>query len=152
MQIKSTLLVFTLSIAATGTLYGDWIFKWTDEDGTVHFSDLPTGAAGEERLEITSRPTDQARVRAEVQAQDDAQIQRAQEAANAPLGPTPEQLRAEALERKEKCSMYRERQTRFSENRRIYRMDENGERVYYDEEEMQAARDNVRDLVAKYCS
>lgn len=152
MQIKPKLLVFTLSIAATGTLYGNSIFKWTDEDGNVHYSDLPTGAAGEERLEITSRPTDRARVQAEMQAQVDAQVLKAQEAATAPQGPTPEQLHAETLERKEKCNMYRDRQTRFLENRRIYRMDENGERVYYDEEEMQAARDNVRDMVAKYCS
>ncbi len=105
MQIKSTLLVFTLSIAATGSLYGSSIFKWTDVDGTVHFSDLPTGAAGEERLEITSRPTDRDRVQAEAQAQVDAQVQRAQEAANAPQGPTSEQLRAEALKREEKCLM-----------------------------------------------
>jgi len=31
-------------------------------------------------------------------------------------------------------------------------MDENGERVYYDEEEMAAARANVADMVAKYCN
>jgi hypothetical protein len=30
-------------------------------------------------------------------------------------------------------------------------MDESGERVYYNDEEMQAARDGVDDLVKEYC-
>jgi hypothetical protein len=152
MQIKSILLVFALSIVATGTLYGNPIYKWSDEDGNVHYGDLPTGAAGEERLDIPSRPTDPARIQADARARADAQTQSAEEAANAPQGPSPDELRAVALEREEKCNMYRERQTQFLQNRRIYRMDENGERVYYDEEEMQAARDNMQDQVAEYCS
>jgi hypothetical protein len=99
--------------------------KWTDEEGNVYFVDRPTGAASEERLDIRSRPTDP--------------------------GQTPEDLRANAAELEERCNKYRERQIQFTQNRRIYRMDENGERVYYDEEEMQAARDNVDNLIEKYC-
>ena len=95
---------------------------------------------------------DESIVQAEAQARVDAQTLRAEEEANALQGPTPEELRAEARSRQEKCNKYRARQTRFTENRRIYRMDENGERVYYDEEEMQAARAGVDDLVEEYCS
>ena len=151
MQIKSILLVFALSIVATGTLYGSPIYKWTDEAGNIHYGDLPTGAAGEERLDIPSRQTDPARIQAEVQARADERAQSAKKAANAPQGPSPEELRAFALEQEEKCNMYREHQTQLSQNRRIYRMDENGERVYYDEEEMQTARDDVQNQVAEYC-
>ena len=152
MQIKITVIAFALTIAATSTLLASEIYRWTDEDGIVHFSDLPTGAAGEEHVAIYSRPTDPARIQAEAQARVDAQTLRAEEEANALQGPTPEELRAEARSRQEKCNKYRARQTRFTENRRIYRMDENGERVYYDEEEMQAARAGVDDLVEEYCS
>jgi len=152
MSIKSTLLVLVLSLAATGTGYGSWIFKWTDEQGNVHYGDRPTGAADEQRLDIQSRPTNAARIQRETQALADLRAELAEEEANAPQGPSPEELRAFALEREEKCNMYQERQTEFLENRRIYRMDENGERVYYDEEEMQAARDSVREQVAAYCS
>jgi hypothetical protein len=151
MQIKITVIAFALTIAATSTLLASEIYRWTDEDGILHFSDLPTGAAGEEHLAIRSRPTDPARVQAEAQARVDAQALGAEEEANAPQGPTPDELRAEARSRQENCNKYRARQTRFTENRRIYRMDENGERVYYDEEEMQAARVGVDDLVEEYC-
>ena len=152
MQIKITVFAFALSIAATGTLFASEIYKWTDEEGNVHYSDLPTGAAGEEHLAIRSRPTDPARVQAEMQARVNDRTQIAEEEANAPQGSTPEELRTEAREREKTCNKYRDRQTEFTENRRIYKLDENGERVYYDEEEMGAARARVDDLVVKYCN
>ena len=150
MQVK-TIAVFSiaLSITATSTLFASDIFKWTDDDGNVHFSDRPT--VGAERLAIPSRPTDPARIQAESQARVDSQTLRAEDEANAPQGPTPEELRAEARERADSCNKYRERQTQFTQNRRIYRLDENGERVYYDEDEMASARSGVDDLVNEYC-
>jgi len=151
MQVKITVFAFVLSIVATGTLLASEIYKWTDDEGNVHFVDRPTGAAGEEHLTIRSRPTDPARARAETQAVIDARTLRAEEKANAPPGPTPEELRAEARVREEKCNKYRDDQTRYTRSRRIYRMDENGERVYFDEEEMRTARAGVDDLVKKYC-
>ena len=151
MQIKTTVFACALSIAATGTLLASEIYKWTDEEGIVHFGDLPTGAAGEEHLAIRSRPTDPARVQAEAQTLVDARTLSAEEETTAPQGPTPEELRAETREREEKCNKYRDRQTNFTRSRRIYRMDENGERVYYDEQEMQVARTELDDLVEEYC-
>ena len=139
-----------LSIASIGTLSASEIYKWTDEEGNVYFVDRPTGAAGEEHIAIRSRPTDPARVQAAVQAQADAQTLRAEDA-NAPQGPTTEELLAEAREREERCNKYTDRQLQFTNNRRIYRMDENGERVYYDEQEMAVARTQVDGLVERYC-
>ncbi len=151
MPVKITVFVLALSIASIGTLSATEIYKWTDEEGIVHFVDSPTGAAGEEHLAIRSRPTDPARVQAAVQTEADAQTLRAEEKANAPQGPTPEELLADARERQEQCNKFTDRQVQFIDNRRIYRMDENGERVYYDEEEMAAARTNVDNLVERFC-
>ena len=143
-------IALALLFATTGPLYASDIYKSIDEDGNVHYSDTPT--AGAEHLEIESRPTDPAHIQAEAQARVDAQNLKAEEEADAPQGPTPEELQAEARERQEQCNKYRDRQTQFTQNRRIYRMDEAGERVYYDEEEMQAARDDVADKVREYCN
>ncbi len=149
MQIKTTVLALALTIAATGTLFASEIYKRTDSEGNVYFSDLPT--VGAEHLSIRSRPTDPERVEARVQSRVESQTQSAEEKANAPQGPTAEELRAEARERDEKCNKYRNRQVEFTRNRRIYKM-EDGERVYYDEAEMQAARSGVDDQVQKYCN
>ncbi len=149
MQIKTTVFALTLTIAATGTLFAGEIYKRTDSDGTVHYSDLPT--VDEEHLSIRSRPTDPERIQARVQSRVESQTQSAEEKANAPQAPTAEELRAEARERDDKCNKYRDQQARFTRNRRIYKM-EDGERVYYDEAEMQAARSGVDDQVQKYCN
>jgi hypothetical protein len=149
MRIKTTVFALALSIAATGALFASEIYKWTDSEGNVYFSDIPT--AGSEHLSIRSRPTDLARIQAQAQSRTDVQTLKAEEQASVPQGPTPEELREEARDREEKCNKYRDRQTQFTRSRRIYRM-ENGERVYYDEQEMQAARAGVDEQVQKYCN
>jgi hypothetical protein len=149
MRIKTTVFALALTIAATGTLFASEIYKRIDSDGTVHYSDLPT--VGAEHLSMRSRPTNPERVEARVQSRVESQTQSTEQKASAPQGPTAEALRAEARERDEKCNMYRARQVEFTRNRRIYKM-EDGERVYYDEAELQAARSGVDDQVQNYCN
>lgn len=152
MRFRSMLLAFALT-AAAGTVNATEIYRWVDEDGIVHYVDLPTGAPGEEHLAIRSRPTDPARVEASVRARQEARAARAEEQeTNVTQGPGEAERLAAAGEREENCNKYRERQMQFTINRRIYRMDENGERVYYSDEEMQAARDKVDERVSYYCS
>ncbi len=149
MQIKITVLAFALSIAASGTLLASEIYKTIDSEGNVHFSDIPT--VGAEHLNIRSRPTNRAAIQSAAQAGNDTQTSSAEETVSAPQGPTAEERRAEARERDEMCNKYRARQSEFTRNRRIYKM-ENGERVYYDEQEMQDARNGVDDQVQEYCN
>jgi hypothetical protein len=133
--------------AATGEIY-----KWTDAEGNVHYGDRPTGAGNEERLAISSSRTDPARVQATVQARQEARTRREESRANAAAGqPSEEELRAEAEERARKCETYRERLQKFVTSRRLYRHDENGERVYLDEAETEAARARVQEQVQEYC-
>ena len=143
----------TLALTAAGTAMAGQVYKWTDEEGNVHFSDTPVDKDAE-RVAIQSRRTNSERVQASVQARADAAAKVAEEEAAAEAanpGPTAEELQARAEERAQKCNTYRERLTRFVQSRRIYREDENGERVYLSEDEMQEAREEVENLVQKYC-
>jgi hypothetical protein len=139
-----------LAVTAAGPAAAGDIFKWTDEDGNVHFGDVPVSAESE-KVAIQSRPTNPERVQANVQSRADAAA-KAAEAAAAPAGPSPEVLQAQADARAEKCSTSRARLQRFVTSRRLYRQDENGERVYLDEDETQAARERVENQVQDYCS
>lgn len=150
MHIRIAIFIMALAMAAAGTMFAGEVYKWTDDDGNVYYSDTPVANA--ERVEIDSRPTDPKRIQAETQARADAQAHIAEEAASAPQGPTQEELQAEARERAENCTKYQQRQVQFAQNRRIYRMDENGERVYYDEDEMAATRAKVAEQVTEYCN
>ncbi len=134
-----------------GTAVAAEIYKWIDADGNVQYGDRPSGAESEVQLQITSRPTDPARIEAQTTARLEQQAAAREAAANEPQGPSEEELRAQARERAEKCTMYRARLDKFVHSRRLYRADANGERVYLDEAETQAARDNVQRQVEEYC-
>ena len=152
-MLRKNVIAFTMMLAvlAAGMAFASEIYKWTDEQGNVHYGDRPTGAASEERLDIGSRPTDASRVQAQVQASYDARAAAKEAAASEPAGPSPEELQAQALERQEKCATYKARLQKFVTSRRLYKHDENGERVYLDEDETQAARERVENQVAEYC-
>jgi len=139
-----------LSVALAGAATASEIYKWTDDDGNVHYTDTPPDQPAE-RLNIVSKSTDNAYVQSQVQARIDRQQSAAEEAAKAPAGPTQEELRAEKNERAEKCDMYRQRLTRFLQAHRLYREDENGERVYLDDADRQATRERTEGQVKEYC-
>lgn len=142
-----------LVMAASGAVSAGEIYRWTEADGTVHFGDRPSGASTEVRLSINSSPTNPDRVRELVQARNDARNARnSTYAAAKGAEPTAEERRAAEAERKEKCSRYKEKLQKFVTSRRLYREDENGERVYLDEEETLAARARVQEQVVEYCS
>ena len=152
MRYPAIAVALMLALPAASTAVAGEIYKWTDEEGNVHFGDIPV-AQDSERVAIQSKPTNPERVQASVQARADAAMKAAEvEAAATPQGPTAQELQARADERAKKCDTYREKLQRFVRSRRIYREDENGERVYLDEEEMQAAREKAENQVQEYCS
>ena len=152
MRYRAIAVALMLAVTAAGTAVAGDIFKWTDEDGNVHFGDVPVSAESE-KVAIQSQPTNPARVQANVQSRADAAAKAAEaQAATTPAGPSPEELQAQADARAEKCSKYRAQLQSFVTSRRLYRHDENGERVYLDEEETQAARERAENQVQDNCS
>ncbi len=129
------------------------IYKWTDEDGNVHYEDRPTGAATEERLYMTYSRTDSNAVQQRVKARVDART--AREDARAAAAESQKEAAdsaAVAAERAQKCENSRARLESYLQARRVYRTDENGERVYLDEEQRQEARQKAEEQVSKFCS
>lgn len=152
MRYQAIAFALMLVLLAAGSTATGQIYKWTDEEGNVHFGDTPVGTEAE-KVAIQSRRTNAERVQAEQEARASAAAKAAEEeAAATPQGPTEEEIQARVAERAKKCETYRERLTRFVRSRRIYTEDENGERVYMNEEEMQAAREKVENQVQEYCS
>ncbi len=151
MRNQAIITVLLLTLVAISGAFAKEIYKWIDEEGNVHYGDRPTDVQSE-RVAISSKPTDPSRIQAQAQARVDAQARAAEEAAKAPQGPSPEELQAEADERAQKCTQYRQTLQKFVVSRRLYREDENGERVYLDETETQAARDKAEGQVEEYCT
>jgi hypothetical protein len=99
------LTIATLAIAAIAgsALAGD-IYRYTDADGNVSYVDRPTGAPTEERVPISSKPTDPTQVQARAQRR----FSRADNSGEMEEDPPTRAERAEAArQRTEKCQQYR---------------------------------------------
>lgn len=128
------------------------IYKWTDADGNVHYGDRPSGQPTEQRMEITYKRTDGASVQARVDAQRESQAARREARAQQDEDEqTLAEQRAAEEQRQQKCENYRAKLETMVTSRRLYREDENGERVYLDDAQMLEARQRAEELVAEYC-
>ena len=131
--------VVMLAVSSAGMAFAGEIYKWTDEDGNIHFGDHPTPEASKEPLAIESLLADTSKIQANA-------------AVIEPVGDTLEELRAQALDREEKCATNKARLKRLLTSRRLHRKDENGVSVYLDEDEIFAERERVQNQVMEYCN
>ena len=131
--------VMMLAVSSAGMAFAGEIYKWTDEDGNIYFGDHPTPEASKEPLAIESLLADTSKIQANA-------------AVIEPVGDTLEELRAQALDREEKCVTNKARLKRLLTSRRLYRNDENGVSVYLDEDESFVERERVQNQVMEYCN
>jgi len=150
-RLRHLLVLSVAALLASGLAIGSEIYRWTDDEGNVHYVDRPTGQPDEQRLDIYSSRTDNTVVQARVQARREARAAASQVASEAPPEMSKEELRAEQRQRQEKCEQYRAQLDRFLRSQRLYKEDESGERVYLDEEQTLAARSRVEEQIKEYC-
>lgn len=150
-HIALTCAVAALAFAASAA--ASEIYKWTDAEGNVHYEDRPSGAATEQRLDITYSRTDGSAVRQRVDAYRDAQSARA-EAKSVAAAAEKEAADNAAIEaeRQQACDRSRARLENYLQARRLYRTDDNGQRVYLDEEQQAEARRKAEEQIAEFCS
>jgi len=154
--MKGKRIALTCAIAALTVSMGamaNEIYKWTDADGNVHYEDRPSGAATEERLDLTYRSTDRGAVQARVKSRVDAQTAR-EEAKSTAAAAEQEAADNAAAEqqRSKRCDQARARLESYLQARRLYRTDDNGERVYLDDSQSQQARQKAEEQIAEFCS
>ena len=152
MQRYVLMLTAAVALAASGIALAGEIYKWTDEDGNVHYEDRPLGGEATERVNIVSRSTDSASVkasidarRASVAAREEAKAAKASAAADAA------KAQADAEDREQKCAEYRARMESYLQSARLYREDANGERTYLDEKQILEARAKTQEKIQEYC-
>ena len=127
------------------------IYKWTDEEGNVHYEDRPTGNGQIERVNIVSRNTDNAAVQAQIEARREARALAEQVESEAPPEMSREEIAREREERAKKCQQYRARLEQFLRSTRLYREGEGGDRQYLSDDEIMAARTRVEGQIKEYC-
>lgn len=134
-------------LAGTSSLANE-IYKYTDENGTVHYVDRPTNAPSEERVLIASKKNTAAPRRQDADSADWRERRAERQAA----ADAKTKAKEDDQERARLCLQQRERLEEYKVASRLYRMDEQGERVYLSEEEIEEARRQVQNQIQEHCS
>lgn len=142
-----------LALTVGGGAMANEIYKWVDDQGNVHYEDRPSGSATEQRLAINSRRTESSAVQERIDTHTEAQAARQEKrAAAAEEAAEAAKKEAEAAEKQKRCDTHRARLESYAQSRRLYREDEQGERVYLDDTQRQDAQQKVEEQIAENCT
>ena len=131
------------------------VYKWTDDDGKVHYSDRP----------VTTQPSVEMNI-------DDSAAERSFQSGNDQLSreekrerllQSMQEDRIEKQEQREKqkalkqqnrakCNRYRDQMRHYERARGLYRLDEDGQRVYMSDSDRAKATKNLQRNIKKYCN
>ncbi|NOR37223.1 MAG: DUF4124 domain-containing protein [Woeseiaceae bacterium] len=151
MKYRLPITIACAALMASGLAVAGEIYKWTGEDGNVHYEDRPVGKTDMEHVDVVSRNTDNTVVQARLDADREARAASRQVASEAPPKMTREEIRGEQQARQEKCQQYRSQLESFLRSQRLYKEDNAGEREYLSEDEIMAARSRVEGQIREYC-
>lgn len=144
-----TALLCALAGAAVGSRgYGDEVYKTVDAAGHVVYSDHPTSSAAQKlSVPVTQPDTNEAARLAKQRALEDAEYaQRSRQEAD-------EQGRqaAQAKEDAARCTAARNRYLALKDVNRIYRLDAEGNRVFYSDQEADTMRAAAKQAMEQAC-
>ncbi|WP_043242510.1 DUF4124 domain-containing protein [Pseudomonas solani] len=121
------------------------IYRWTDARGQVHFSERPQ--AGAQQVEV----------KPQVVERDEATREREQRAEQFFDARRQEQAQAERKaadargERQKQCNTLRGNLAQLRDGAKFYRVDGKGERQYYSDGEIDAARRKLTAEISEHC-
>ncbi|MDJ0709634.1 MAG: DUF4124 domain-containing protein [Woeseiaceae bacterium] len=142
-----------MAMTFAGGAAANEIYRWVDAEGNVHYGDRPSGVATEERLQLSYARTDGSAVEARVEARREAKT--ARDEAKAEAEKTAQEAAEEAeiaAEQQKACESARASLETYRSDRRLYKADENGERVYLDDEQRQQASRRIEQRIAELCN
>lgn len=126
------------------------VYKWTDQNGVVHFGDRPVNQDEateliidtESRSGITnSSGNNKERARMTKELEEDRKSRQEKR----------EKFQADKKKRKASCVQAKDRLRQYQEASGIYKLDKNGERVFYSNEERAAKEKKLNKVIAKNC-
>jgi hypothetical protein len=123
------------------------IYRWVDANGQVHFGQRPA-APGAEQIEVRPQVIERDQETRERQARSERFYDaRREEQAQAAAQSAERQAK-----RAQECRELRRKLAQMPEGFRYYHDEADGQRSFYSDEEMDAARRQLRDRVSERCS
>lgn len=158
-QALLLLLAVTWSMAATASE----VYTWTDESGTVHYSDTPRASGAMEALEVDEiyRPGSSDAYPPPANTTAPAPDMAADEESSVPLSAAEQRRQSIAEERSERreaqaeterlCTLHRQRLEQMEPARRVFYTDDSGESVRMDDDQRMALIEESKAFLAENC-
>lgn len=152
MRFRHVFSVGLLIAVATGAQADDReVYRWTDTEGNVHYSDRPM-TDNADRLDITSKATDNQRIAEQRQAR---AVAAQGKTIDAPDAQAPQQAAEDpakaAARYAENCKRAQAALQSIANARRLYVPTDDGNRRYLDKDETNARRAKAEADVAQWC-
>ena len=122
------------------------MYKWVDEKGVTHFSESPPPDGKATKVEVKPTGTEKPRTDDWKERELESRQRRAQKD-----GAEDETRKKEERERAQRCTRAQEGLDTVTNSRRVYRLDDKGERVYMEDAERPAAIEKWRQEAQRYC-
>jgi hypothetical protein len=123
------------------------IYRWTDANGQVHFSQRPA-AAGAEKVEVKPQVVE----RDQLTREREERTNRFYDARRGEQAQAAQVAAERQAKRAEECRELRNRLASIPEGRSYYRNDADGQRSYYSDEQVDTARQQLQNRVSERCS
>lgn len=123
------------------------IYRWTDANGQVHFSQRPA-AAGAEKVEVKPQVVE----RDQLTREREERASRFYEARREEQAQASANAAEQQAKRAEECRKLRSELASIPEGYSYYRTEADGERSYYSDEQVDTARQQLQNRVSERCS
>jgi uncharacterized protein DUF4124 len=138
---------FAALMLSAGLAFGQ-VYRWVDEKGVTHYgAEPPQGAKAREVEDKLANPPGTGAPRPEDWQDKERQFRQRQIEA----GQAQAKKDQEAQRRRAMCNEQRDLLARLRVSRRVYRLNDQGERVYQEDAERETAIARQEKLVAQYC-
>ncbi len=139
--------MIAIGLGLSTQVSADQVYKWVDENGTIHYSDIKPNNVESENVRVKTGKSTGSRPSAQSQAQDldNQQQQELQDRA--------QRLQAEtaARENDAQCQLVRDNLQKLQENSRV-KVNDGGEFRYLTPEEIAAKKAEYQEMLNNFCS
>jgi hypothetical protein len=142
-------MVLLISLSSVGETTAG-IYKWTDENGNVHFGDKPVDASSATELKIDTSKKSGITNSSGNKSEREYLLKKIEEEKQEQAEAKSKRL-AQKKERRAKCNALKSNYQAHIQSNRSYRMSPDGERTYLSDAERTARNNNLKKAISKHC-
>ncbi|HEY9052387.1 MAG TPA: DUF4124 domain-containing protein [Gammaproteobacteria bacterium] len=145
--MKPVLLIFFMLLCTNAMAE---IYKWTDEQGNVHYSDKPVKEDAQQ-MEIKTEWATQPRVSEQERQERRQRLLQAYDEDRAKQKEIDDKEQKQKDKLKRDCVIARDRLARYEKSRGLYDFDKDGNRIILEDKERQRITDSLRQQINQNC-